>query len=431
MALFVNGLFNNLSYVVMLSAAKEVLQVDGGVAYVLLSDDCPALVAQILSSLLLYNVGYKARILGITLTTMGSLMLVGFFHAIHSSSIFLPLMAVALTSICFGVGESTFFSLLAAHPSSSISSFSSGTGLAGVVGAGLYYVLVAFLKPQFTMFVIACLVPLHAFAFFGWVLPSKYSQKAREQKKVKSVADALPTLSGERKLGLFLGMRSTLESMRSAGKRLLRRLPILLRYFAPLYSMYVITFFINHAILPHFVVNGESLYVGLFFAYQCAVFITRSSLSLFEARSVITIWVWNACQALLCCIFLVLPPTLDGLTVPYAHLYGLSVCTGAISGLVYVNTFNLLRHDSDAGSDRQMIMSYVVCATTAGPITSAVMGIVLENCLQSWFRPLTPSMMEMNNSHAVQNESGDILIDKQMHKFINAGAGDLDLIAYQ
>ena len=44
--LFVNGVFNNLGYVVMLSAAKSILP-QASVAYVLLFDDTPALLAQV------------------------------------------------------------------------------------------------------------------------------------------------------------------------------------------------------------------------------------------------------------------------------------------------------------------------------------------------------------------------------------------------
>ena len=82
---------------------------------------------------------------------------------------------------------------------------------------------------------------------------------------------------------------------------------------------------------------------------------------------------------------------------------------GLVSGTIYVNTFNLLRHSTyfhvDAsngeggggateaksrnakpapppqGGARELVMGVVVCATTAGPIVAALVGIYLEPVL--------------------------------------------------
>ena len=70
--LFINGVYNNLGYVIMLSASKSLLP-RASAAYVLLFDDSPALAAQLLSPLLLGAVSYRARILFVTCATIASL----------------------------------------------------------------------------------------------------------------------------------------------------------------------------------------------------------------------------------------------------------------------------------------------------------------------------------------------------------------------
>ncbi len=55
---------------------------------------------------------------------------------------------------------------------------------------------------------------------------------------------------------------------------------------------------------------------------------------------------------------------------------------GTVSGLAYVNTFNLTRHNVRA-SVRDVVMGVAVCATTAGPIVAALLGIFLERRFDS------------------------------------------------
>ena len=75
-------------------------------------------------------------------------------------------------SVCFGVGESTFFSLLSTESSDSIGAFASGTGGAGIAGAGLYWVLIYLFNPRTALLMIATTIPVHAVVFLRLVLPS-------------------------------------------------------------------------------------------------------------------------------------------------------------------------------------------------------------------------------------------------------------------
>lgn len=525
LGLFVNGLYNNLGYVVMLSAAKSILP-HASVAYVLLFDDTPAFFAQLLSPLLLKTVSFRARILFIMTLTMTALSMAAYCTAMASASpsglhfpglnrhhemmeahikvieskpavtkfnsqdqcgYAAPLIAVALTSICFGVGESTFFSMLAVHPSSSIGYFASGTGCAGVVGAGVYFVLIWLFNAPTALLICAMSVPVHAAIFFRIVLPATEIARRdlRENLKVRSKSVAIVAEEGtvssnfEARGNLDHSSSSPNSTSKESSSRSLcapvwqslkiasRLRRSILKYFTPLFIMYYITFFINHALLPHVsrelavgdnahklahiktlnagVVSSDNFdllrhveeryYVLFFFVYQCAVFMFRSSLTYIKLKRSRTLWMLNALQLSILLLFLAMTSmrhhsiettlaewsrAMSGANVTHipsdnavvdnndGHRGILSaiftkglifVCViieGAVSGIIYVNTFNLVRHDkliehapsfqgesvgTSEEESRSIVLGLVVCATTAGPILAALTGIAVDKFL--------------------------------------------------
>uniref|UniRef100_A0A2K5E7Y2 Battenin n=1 Tax=Aotus nancymaae TaxID=37293 RepID=A0A2K5E7Y2_AOTNA len=169
------GLCNNFSYVVMLSAAHDILShertsgnqshVDPGptpmphnsssrfdcnsvsTAAVLLADILPTLVIKLLAPLGLHLLPYSPRVLVSGICAAGSFILVAFSHSVGTS-----LCGVVLASISSGLGEVTFLSLTAFYPRAVISWWSSGTGGAGLLGALSYLGLTqAGLSPQHTL----------------------------------------------------------------------------------------------------------------------------------------------------------------------------------------------------------------------------------------------------------------------------------------
>ncbi|XP_063453529.1 uncharacterized protein LOC117978920 isoform X2 [Pan paniscus] len=169
------SLCNNFSYVVMLSAAHDILShkrtsgnqshVDPGptpmphnsssrfdcnsvsTAAVLLADILPTLVIKLLAPLGLHLLPYSPRVLVSGICAAGSFVLVAFSHSVGTS-----LCGVVFASISSGLGEVTFLSLTAFYPRAVISWWSSGTGGAGLLGALSYLGLTqAGLSPQQTL----------------------------------------------------------------------------------------------------------------------------------------------------------------------------------------------------------------------------------------------------------------------------------------
>mgnify|MGYP001476399354 CR=1 FL=1 len=406
---FICGLFNNFAYVVMLSASKSLLPPTSFMSLVLIFDDLPALLAQITSPLLLKYISYPNRVTGIVVATIVSLIFAAYASSGDAPNI--ALMAVTIASLCFGFGESTFFSLLSFHSTQAIGAFSSGTGCAGVLGSGIYLVLIEILSSS-SMALLACaaLLPIHGASFALLVLPEHNERVSSKSDGSRNNHSILPVASKSedskpRKKDESSSFWKNLNVIREHGHDVAR-------FFFPLWTMYVVTYTINHALLPHtfdVVVTSssssssdnavnrttEESYVSLFLTYQMAVFASRSSLNLFRLRYVSHVWILVLMQCLVfTTLFLFTFGYLQSVSILLSDLvrfllYPIVMFEGLVSGAAYVNTFALLRMSLDIKS-RELVMGIVVCATTAGPIAAALIGMIIESALSN--RSLSDSL---------------------------------------
>ncbi|CAN8178755.1 unnamed protein product, partial [Coccothraustes coccothraustes] len=180
-AFWILGLCNNLPYVVMLSAARDLLEPRPvkrrnrsrhdcdpvGTGAVLLADVVPALVVKLLLPLVgpyLPNTGHSGSLIGHSLVTHWSLR--G-----HSGSL-IGHSGVALGSAGAGLGEVTFLTLASSYPSSGLSHWSSGTGAAGLGGALAFWGLRAWLPLPHALLPFLALPPLMLLSFFFLLGPA-------------------------------------------------------------------------------------------------------------------------------------------------------------------------------------------------------------------------------------------------------------------
>uniref|UniRef100_G1MAC3 Battenin n=1 Tax=Ailuropoda melanoleuca TaxID=9646 RepID=G1MAC3_AILME len=199
------GLCNNFSYVVMLSAAHDILShqrasgnqshVDPdpppiphnsssrfdcnsvSTAAVLLADILPTLVIKLLAPLGLHLLPYSPRVLVSGICAAGSFVLVAFSHSVGTS-----LCGVVLASISSGLGEITFLSLTAFYPRAVISWWSSGTGAAGLLGALSYLGLTqAGLSPQHTLLSMLGIPALLLASYFFLLTPPEPQDPGGEE----------------------------------------------------------------------------------------------------------------------------------------------------------------------------------------------------------------------------------------------------------
>uniref|UniRef100_A0A1I7VB54 Battenin n=1 Tax=Loa loa TaxID=7209 RepID=A0A1I7VB54_LOALO len=191
-AFWMLGLCNNFAYVIMLSAAEDILSMENGpkassksiddpcqssvvrrqcqplsTGSVLLANIIPSLVVKIFYPFLMYRIPFGVRHSFTVLLQISSFLVVAFSRNILSG-----LIGVALASIGAGVGEVTFLSLTTYFPNNVVGAWSSGTGGAGIFGSFAYAILTDMhmlgLTPQNAL-LLMLIVPF-TFAFIYWKL---------------------------------------------------------------------------------------------------------------------------------------------------------------------------------------------------------------------------------------------------------------------
>ncbi|XP_048253040.1 battenin-like isoform X1 [Haliotis rufescens] len=189
------GLTNNFAYVVMLSAAHDILatEEEGGgnstlvttlapengttppsvngsnntdtflecnkisTGAILLADILPTLVIKLTAPFYLQKIGYRVKVILVVAFALASFLLVAL-----SKQIWLSILGVVCASISGGLGEITYLSLSTFFHCDVVSAWSSGTGGAGVFGALAYAGFTQVVSPRTTVLILT-VVPVIMF----------------------------------------------------------------------------------------------------------------------------------------------------------------------------------------------------------------------------------------------------------------------------
>lgn len=157
---FIFGLINNVLYVVILTAAHDLVPPTTPKSLVLLADILPAFILKLSLPLFVKNsttlsINYKLRLFYVV-----ALSSIGILITSLNISLLIVLFGVVLASLSSGLGETTFLQLSHYYnndnsiesinrnnkPNLAIQGWSSGTGGAGLLGSGLVLILTTFLK---------------------------------------------------------------------------------------------------------------------------------------------------------------------------------------------------------------------------------------------------------------------------------------------
>ena len=144
LSFFSFGLLNNTPYVIILSAALSILPPDTPKGVLLFANIAPALLVKLgWPYLVRGQVQYARRIFSCSLLSFLGMLFVALFDGLYGR-----LFGIAVASFSSGLGEMTFLQLATLYggdsstgTDSAISWFASGTGGAGLFGAGLWWVL--------------------------------------------------------------------------------------------------------------------------------------------------------------------------------------------------------------------------------------------------------------------------------------------------
>ena len=138
------GLINNILYVILLTAALDLVGPKTPKSLVLLADVIPSFIAKLTLPYTLASIPYPVRIRILIILSTSGLLIVAFSPAYNDTvrgvegGLGIKLTGIVLASLSSGIGEMTFLGLTSWYGNWALAAWGSGTGGAGLVGAGMY-----------------------------------------------------------------------------------------------------------------------------------------------------------------------------------------------------------------------------------------------------------------------------------------------------
>ncbi|KAK9494616.1 batten's disease protein Cln3 [Lipomyces doorenjongii] len=399
-AFWIYGLINNVLYVIILSAALDLVGANVPKATVLLADVMPSFFVKLTAPFCVHRIPYKVRIF-----ILVALSLIGMQCVALTTSISARLFGVVLASASSGLGELTFLQLTHFYSPLSMVAFSSGTGGAGLAGSFLYLVATTWLRLSVrgTIFASSLLPLLFFFAFF-WVMPlpdphlasqsSTFASSARtpaysliqyEESSMSTSASA-PINDDQESLHSridFSKSQSLEQIMESMSRTLSRLSPLFFPYMLPLMLVYIGEYIINQGISPTLLFPIEEMpftyyrdaYVTYGTLYQLGVFISRSSSPFVRIRR---LYVPAALQLV---NVLILAVQSMYAFIPNVYIIMIIIFyEGLLGGAAYINTF-LLVSETIAIEDREFAMGAVGVSDSGGIVVAGTICLYLETFL--------------------------------------------------
>jgi battenin len=351
------GLINNLSYVIILTAALDLVGPAAPKSLVLLLDVLPSFLTKLIAPYFIHHIPYALRILIFTALSAGGMFLI----ALTPDSVPIKLFGVALASLSSGGGELSFLGLTHYYGPFSLAAWGSGTGGAGLVGAGLYVFLTSTLALSVKTSLLTCaFLPFIMLVAFFLILPLGPLRRASQYTEI--VEDMPPPYDGE-DMPVDSASQSLLapvaaEAYGSHSPRARAPLPkqhknsllsnlrrakqLVIPYMLPLLLVYIAEYTINQGISPTLLFDLDlspfssfrQFYPTYSLIYQIGVFVARSSTPFIRLHSLYL-------PSFLQCgnLILLLTQSLYWY-IPSVYIVFLVIFwEGLLGGAVYVNTF--------------------------------------------------------------------------------------------
>ncbi|KAL5614430.1 hypothetical protein BROUX41_004535 [Berkeleyomyces rouxiae] len=403
LAFWLLGLINNVLYVILLSAAQDLVGSAVPKGVVLLADVLPSFATKLVAPYFIHRVPYATRVFVFIGLSISGMLLVATAPA--SASIATKLFGVVLASLSSGGGELSFLGLTHYYGASALAAWGSGTGAAGLVGAGLYVILTDWLSFSVrTALLVAATLPLGMFISFFMLLPHEPLAKAAGERngyhQISSSEDAntnrdAPASTASHSAPLLAetnvcalhgsGTRNTLPP--SLQRNLARARSLVVPYMAPLLLVYVAEYSINQGVAPVLLFPlapaspfsaFREFYPFYGFLYQLGVFISRSSMPWVRLRALYP----PALLQLANLVLLVLQALFFFMPNVYV-VFAVVVWEGLLGGAVYVNTFAKILEEVPL-ADREFSLAATTVSDSAGICIAGLVSIILEVRLCDW-----------------------------------------------
>lgn len=381
---FIFGLLNNILYVVILSAAIDLVGPSTPKAVVLLSDIVPSLSVKAIAPFVLNSIPYRVRIWSLVILSTSGMVIISLTG---EHAILLKVLGIAAASASSGIGEVSFLQLTHFYETKpAVGGFSAGTGGAGLAGSFLFMILTNIIGMKVWIALLSfAITPTGFILTTCFMLPksallernhaiSEESGSEMVQNMLEQEPEyAIPPMTLNRRSRIMKHILFTFSEIK----------PLLKPFMLPLGTVYVGEYVINQGIsptllfplddLPSWIFSSyRDIYVVYGFLYQLGVFISRSSIN-FGVR-VKRLYALSILQALNVGITL-MQSTLD---FPFSNVWLLLVLIfyeGLLGGLLYVNTFMSVSEQTSQDK-REFSMGCVGISDS--------FGIMVAGCINWW-----------------------------------------------
>ncbi|WEW57185.1 battenin CLN3 protein [Emydomyces testavorans] len=421
-AFWLFGLINNVLYVIILSAALDLVGPNVPKGVVLLADVIPSFLTKLCAPYFIHLVPYPIRILIFVALSTGGMLFVALSPAydpnnLAENSISTKMLGVILASLSSGGGEMSFLGLTHFYGHFSLASWSSGTGAAGLVGAGAYALATTSfgLSVRTTLLVSACLPAVMVVSFF-MMLPlgplMKFERTGEgyqtvlddgnEERSISCNTDTdgafeadLRDARGEDE-GLLgdsaengakiVISEDTRLSWKQFKASLNRAKALFFPFMLPLLLVYIAEYTINQGVAPTLLFpldespfgHFRSFYPTYNAIYQVGVFISRSSTPFFRVHDLY----FPSFLQVANLFILTLQALFDFIPSVYI-IFIVIFWEGLLGGLVYVNTFAEIT-DRVPKEDREFSLGATTVSDSAGICVAGFLGMAFEVWLCNW-----------------------------------------------
>jgi battenin len=321
-----------------------------------------------------------------------------------SQTVAIKLIGVVLASLSSGGGELSFLGLTHYYGHMSLAAWGSGTGGAGLIGAGLYVMLTDWIgfSVKDSLLASAFLPGIMLLSFFI-ILPRgplrnwgvKEYTAVPEDEPTEGIEDIPPSSAASSLLAPGPSVASTVYSAQDGEHRkehrsflanLQRTRALFFPYMLPLLLVYVAEYTINQGVSPTLLFplpespfsEYRSFYPFYGFLYQIGVFISRSSTPFIRIHHLYLpslLQVGNL-------VLLTLHAMLNFIPSVYI-VFVIVFWEGLLGGAVYVNTFaEIMENVPDA--DREFSLGATSVSDSGGVCIAAFVSMVLEVRLCEW-----------------------------------------------
>ncbi|KAF2190643.1 batten's disease protein Cln3 [Zopfia rhizophila CBS 207.26] len=415
-AFWLFGLINNVLYVIILSSALDLVGPSVPKGVVLLADVIPSFLTKLCAPYFIHNIPYSVRILIFVTLSAWGMLIIALTPALQDArTIGIKMAGVILASLSSGGGELSFLGLTHYYGHFALAAWGSGTGGAGLVGAGAYVIATTVLKlsPRTSLVAFSFLPVIMLISFFV-ILPrgplnassGKYLEYEAVEEEERQEFENEETESsrshdrhGENDGLLSSSMHPTSErsfnsvsskrvnqAWNSLKANLRRSRGLFFPYMLPLLLVYIAEYTINQGVAPTLLFplssspfqHYRSFYPAYNAIYQVGVFLSRSSTPFFRVHH---LYLPSLLQVVNLAIL-----TSHALFNFIPHFYIVCIIVfweGLLGGLVYVSTFAEIT-DNVPNKDREFSLGATSVSDSGGICIAGFISMAFEVWLCGW-----------------------------------------------